>query len=96
MAFASSVLRAVAASAQFIAVAAHTDDYDAYAVALLRSTSLDLLAAVRDATSLLQALDPPCRLEPLLLSPIESRARRVVRWAGELDRPGLRVVGQGG
>lgn len=59
VAFASSVLRTVAASAQFITVAAHAGDYGAYPVALLRSTSLDLLAAMRDATSLLQTLDPP-------------------------------------
>ncbi|GAB3861962.1 hypothetical protein ACFPIJ_47180 [Dactylosporangium cerinum] len=58
VAFASSVLRTVAASAQFVTVAAHADDYGAYPVALLRSTSLDLLAAMRDATSLLQTLDP--------------------------------------
>ncbi|WP_433495477.1 hypothetical protein ACQP26_09435 [Micromonospora sp. CA-248089] len=58
-AFASSVLRTVAASAQFITVAAHADDYGAYPVTLLRSTSLDLLVAMRDATSLLQTLDPP-------------------------------------
>ncbi|WFE98618.1 hypothetical protein [Micromonospora sp. WMMD964] len=57
VAFASSVLRTVAASAQFITVAAHADDYDAYPVALLRSTSLDLLAAMRDATLVLQTLD---------------------------------------
>jgi hypothetical protein len=59
VAFASSVLRTVAAGAQFITVAAHADAYDAYPVALLRSTSLDLLTAMRDATSLLQTLDPP-------------------------------------
>jgi hypothetical protein len=59
VAFAASLVRTVAASAQFVTVAAHADDYGVYPVALLRSASLDLLTAMRDATTVLQMLDPP-------------------------------------
>jgi hypothetical protein len=62
VAFTSSIMRTVASSAQFITVAAHAGEYEKFPVALLRSTSLDLLDGMRDATTLLRSLEHPDRM----------------------------------